>query len=102
MFKSYGIHTRLNYVIARSGGYNPKMSLELLKEKFPELDEVVGRKIARYSDVHTSIEEIGLEKTIQNVLDKEEKEAKKWNTMKCQLDIMASSLGVNTRRFGGI
>ncbi|MGL6184842.1 MAG: hypothetical protein ACRC1T_05625 [Clostridium chrysemydis] len=64
-FRKHGIHTRLRFLIDRSGGYDIFAATEKLMEDYNIRDRDLAYEMAKNPEIRKEIECVGLDKVIK-------------------------------------
>lgn len=64
-YEKSGIHTRLKYVIYRSGGYNRILSAKLLMMEYSISDFSIAYEMALNPNIREFINEVGIEQVLK-------------------------------------
>lgn len=93
-FESYGIHTRLHYLIKRAGGIDKKLRREWLKNKYGFDDETVD--LVLMYNIEKLLEENTIEEIKQLIIEKNAREKQRRENAVRTLSNMLNALCCNS------
>lgn len=64
-YERLGIHSRLNHVIKKSGGYNYKLAGELLMKEYKINNREVAYEMAKNENIRDEIDCVGLDAVVK-------------------------------------